>query len=113
MSFDHTFRFADDELNRLLRAELAEHGVPSARDADGTIAYSAEDEERFEDILAGVRRRVFPDWQVLSFPPSWAGRYRATLRRLNVPFAEEVSDGAVEFLIAGHHEPHAWEVDGF
>lgn len=110
MDYDRSFRFADDELNRLLITRLRETAVEHAVRPDGGVDYPSDDEERFEDALADVRGGVFPDWQVLSFPPDWAARYRSALAEHGAEFVEEVNNGEVEFLLAGHHEPHAWEV---
>jgi hypothetical protein len=110
MSPDRSFRFVNETLNRrllsLLRASALDHSVA----ADGKVHYHSADEDRFEDVLAQVRADVFPDWQVLSFPQDWADRYRAALAERAVSYEEELNNGAVEFLLSGHHRPHAWKI---
>jgi hypothetical protein len=110
MGYDRFFRFARAELNRRLIDRLRVGPLDHAVRADGGVEYRSGDEERFEDILSQVRGGIFPDWQVLSFPPGWAARYRAALAARSVEYEEEINNGDVEFLLAGHHEPHAWKV---
>ena len=110
MPHDRYFRFANDELNRCLIARLRDSALEYTVRPDGGVDYRSGDEEAFEDVLAQVRGEVFPDWQVLSFPPEWASRYRAALAARAVAYEEEVNDGDVEFLLAGCHAPHAWAV---
>jgi hypothetical protein len=111
MRHDRWFKFADVQLNRKLIALLERAGLACAISNDGKVRYHSSDEEQFEDVLACIRGEVFPSWQVLSFPPDWANKYRHAMEIRQHPYQEELNNGSVEFLIAGDLRPHSWKID--
>jgi hypothetical protein len=106
-----SFRFAEDELNRRLIALLKKNNVRHSVDEKGVIHYSPEDEESVGNYLIGsVRKDVFPSWQVLSCPAEWAERYKRYMKRREIPFKEELTDGQLCFLLPRRYRPHAWKL---
>lgn len=108
--FDRRFRFAKDELNDELISRVSRAAIPYAVDRNRHVYYNSEDEESFEDVLAGIRSSVFPRWQVLSSPKNWADRYRLEMERRGIAYQEEWTNGSIEFLISQEHDPHGWEL---
>ena len=112
MSLTCSIKFADKKLNAKLVALLSGSAIKHGVDRDGIIRYSPIDEEAVEnDFIGSIRDGVFPSWQLLSCPSAWVGRYREYMIRHDVPFAEELADRELRFLIPRGYHPHAWELD--
>ena len=111
MTNRYSFRFVDEELNRKLIDRAASSGIPHEVGPDGTLHYSADDEEAIDEhVIRPIREEVFPRWQVLSCPPDWAGRYRQYMERNRLPFQEERIDAETSFLIPRDLDPHRWDL---
>jgi hypothetical protein len=109
----HSFRFLDEKLNRELVDLLNKSGIVHSIDEDGVVQYSAGDGVAVENnLICSVRDKVFPSWQVLTCPSDWVARYRDYMSRHSIPFREELSDGALWFLIPCKHRPHSWKLSG-
>lgn len=106
-----SFRFADPRLNERLVALLKEHSVAHHLDKNGQIHYAPEDADLVEnELVSSVRARVFPSWQVLTCPGSWRKRYEQYMRRHDIPFEIEYSDGEVWYLLPQKYRPHRWKL---
>lgn len=112
MALTNSFKFVDDELNRKLIGRLKKAGIKHVVDKDGVIHYSAREEDSLEnDLLQAIRCEVFPSWQVLSCPENWTDSYRAYMLEHDVPFAEELIDGRLCFLLPRRYRPDAWRIE--
>lgn len=110
---EKTFKFLDKNLNQELVDLLERAKINHSIDKDGTIRYSADDDEAVEnDLICTIRDRIIPSWQVLTCPSDWTGRYRDYMSRRGIPFREELSDGELWFLIPRKLRPHSWKLDG-
>lgn len=113
MSKNHSFKFVDNDLNRELVGLLKAAGIDHTVDQDGVVHYAADDREVIEnDLICSIRAKVFPSWQILTFPPDWTARYRDYISRHDIPLREELSDGELWFLIPRKHRPHSWKLEG-
>lgn len=110
MRLDRSFRFADENLNRLLLVRMKQARIDHRVEKE-TVYYSAEDEEKFEDVLTPIRSEGLGPWQVLSCPPDMVDRYRRAMEQREVPYEEEINNGNVEFLIPLARRPHSWKFD--
>jgi hypothetical protein len=112
MHYERSFRFAEDNLNRLLIALLKQHAIKHSVDEEGVIHYAPEDEEAVEnDLIPSIRDRLFDDWQVLSCPKEDAERYQHYMARHDIPFKEERIDGQLCFLLPRKYRPHRWKLE--
>src|SRR5882672_4958321 len=112
MTFNLSFRFADDDLNRRLLALLKQKAIRHSVDANGVIHYSPDDEESVEnDLIGSIRNRVFSSWQVLSCPTDWSNRYKQYMAQNAIPFKEELIDGQLRFLLPQKYRPHRWKLN--
>jgi hypothetical protein len=112
MADTYSFRFVDDELNQKLIDRATSSGIPHEIGPDGTLRFSAENDEVIEErVIRPVREEVFPRWQMLSCPPEWAGRYRQYMRHNRLPFQEERIDNEISFLIPRDLDPHRWNLE--
>ncbi len=110
---EKTFKFLDKDLNQELVGLLEKAKIGHSIDTDGTIRYSADDDEAVEnDLICTIRDRIIPSWQVLTCPRDWTGRYRDYMSRRGIPFQEELSNGELWFLIPRKVRPHSWKLDG-
>jgi len=107
-----SFRFLDSSRSRELRTRLRRANIPFTVDHDGSVRFSADDEERVEnEIIGPMRDEKFSSWQLLFCPPSWAARYKAYMSRHNVPFEEQWVDDGPCFLIPKQYRPHTWHLE--
>jgi hypothetical protein len=112
MKRTRSFKFLEDGLNQELVNRLKKAEIDHSVDEDGVIRYSAGDVEVVEnEFLYSIRCKVFPSWQILSFPGNWIGRYMDYISRHDVPFREELIDGKLCLLIPRKYRPHAWKLD--
>lgn len=111
MRLDRTFRFKAKLANDSLIAALGKAKFDYAIDPRGYVYYHARHTEAFEEVLAKLRSQLFESWQLLSCPEDSLDSYRYTMRKLRVPFAEEVNDNRIEFLIPGDVDPHSWSLE--
>lgn len=109
MQFERNFRFLNQQLNSLFIHQMLESGLKRNLDDNGIVYFNSVDEEAVEIILAKIRDSWFDTWQILSCPADWVNKYRQEMKRLNVPFTEELNDGQVEFLIPESCNPHDWQ----
>jgi hypothetical protein len=108
-----SFRFLDKALNGRLAGLLKRAQIDHYIDEHGMAHYAAHDDEAVEDrVICPIRDEVFSAWQVITCPSRWRGRYRDYMKRHGVPFAEELSNGAVWFLIPRKYRPHTWRLNG-
>ena len=106
-----TFKFMDENLNRRLLALVKKAQVEHTIDVEGVLHYSAKDEDTIgNELIPSIRDDVFSSWQILSCPPDATERYRHYMRRHDVPFAEELIDNQVCFLLARKYRPHSWKL---
>ena len=111
MSESYSFRFADKDLNQRLVALLKRERVEHFVDAEGAVHYAKADEETVgNELIRTLRNRIFPSWQVLSCPRSWADRYKAYMDAHGVPFCEEWINHQLCFLIPRKYRPHSWKL---
>ena len=111
MAFKHSFRFANPTLNSKLLAQLRTANVKHSVESDGSIHYSADDEERVEnEFLGHIRDRVFSSWQLVFCPPDWAARYQTYMGLHKIPFEEQWIDDQPCFLIPRQYRPHTWKL---
>jgi hypothetical protein len=112
MSASHSFRFAEDGLNRRLITLLKRNRIRHSVEENGVIHYSRADEESVEnDLINSIRSRVFSSWQVVSCPKEFAERYTRYMRQHDIPFKEELADGQSCFLLPRRYRPHQWKLD--
>lgn len=112
MNGNYSVRFADDCLNRRLIALLEESHVAHTVAEDGTIHYSASDEQVVgNELIQGIRRGEFASWQILCCPSDWVERYKTYMVERQIPFQEEIMDGEVQFLISRRYRPHSWQLE--
>ena len=90
---------------------LKETPVDHRVEEDGLIRYSSSNKELVDDAICAVRATVFPAWQVVTCPENWADSYRRYMSQHRIPFAEELSDGEIWFLIDASRRPHSWKID--
>lgn len=111
MTTDRSFKFLDEDLNRLLISALKRAKLKHRVAADGLIHYAPGDEEVVEnDLIASIRDKVFPSWQILSCPKSSARRYQQYMTSHDIAYREELADNQLCFLISGEQDPHAWKL---
>ena len=111
MTDRYSFRFVDDELNQKLIARAAASNLRHEIGSNGTLCYSADDEEAIDEhVINPIREEVFPRWQLLNCPPEWAGRYRQYMEHNRLPFQEERIDEEISFLIPRDVDPHRWDL---
>ncbi len=97
--------------NHRLVTLLLRRGIPFAVSEDGTVRYSSRlDEVVDSEILPALRRRVFPKWQVLSFPADWAAVYRDYMHQRRLRFVPEWVNGQLVFLLPASYRPHQWSL---
>src|SRR5438105_1195054 len=107
-----SFAFVNEFLNRQLLTELKRAKTTRAVVKNGVLHYSSEDEELVEnEIIAKIRDGVFASWQILSCPPDWAARYKTYMSEHDIPFAEELMDDRLSFLIPRKYRPHSWKLE--
>jgi hypothetical protein len=104
------FRFQDHERNGMLAELLERAGIKHVVDHDGTIRFSADNEVQVEERIIALRNDIFPKWQVISCPASSLRLYRGYMQEHDIPFEEEVTDGAVGFLVPRNYRPHTWRI---
>ena len=113
MAMTYSFKFVDDVFNRRLIELLTRNRLEHFVGKDGFIRYSPQDVERMEnELIRSVRDGVFPSWQIISCPKDWAERYKAYMIQHKVPFAEELIDTQLCFLIPRAYRPHSWRLEG-
>jgi hypothetical protein len=113
MGKNRSFRFVDNDLNQELIGLLKKSTVDHSIDKDGVVRYSTADEERVEnDLICSIRDKVFPSWKIITCPSDWTASYKEYMSRHGIPFWEELSDGALWFLIPRKYRPHSWKLDG-
>lgn len=111
MDFSLTFRFVEDKLNGRLIALLNKNRIKHWVDKQGLIHYSQADDERVEnDLIASIRKAIFPHWQTVSCPKGWDHRFQNYMKAHDVPFKEEITDGNLGFLIPRKFRPHRWKL---
>ena len=107
----HSIRLAKPSLNLPLVTQLTKQMVPFSVDKEGTVWYSKQFDELVDvKILPPLRSHLFPRWQVLSFPPEWAGVYRNYMQRRRVRFESEWINGQLVFLLPASYRPHTWNL---
>lgn len=110
MKPDCKFRFQDTDLNKKLIELLRDRRIWFLVDKEGLIQYSSSDVDVVENVLINsLRSSLFPSWQVLSCPEDWVSRYINYMKRHNVHYCVEISDGEVNFLIPKSHNPLRWK----
>jgi hypothetical protein len=108
-----SFRFVDDDLQRQFRALLKTSGIDHTVEKDGAVVYKRDDEEIVEnELISSIRNRIFGAWQILSCPKDWTNRYRAYMKENDIPYAEEITDQEICFLIPRRYRPHSWKLGG-
>ena len=109
MAESRSIKFAEAAQNRRLVTLLLQRGIPFSVTKDGTVRYPGRfDEVVDSQILSPLRRRVFPKWQVLSFPPDWATVYGDYMRQRKLPFVPEWVNGQLVYLLPASYRPHTW-----
>lgn len=108
----HSFKFLDDGLNRALVGLLEGADIDHLIDEGGVVHYSAGDREVVEnDLICSIRDEVFSPWQILTCPGDWIAHYTDYMRRHDIPFRGELSDGEMWFLIPRKYRPHSWKLE--
>ena len=108
----HSFKFLDDDLNRDLLTLLKKAKIAHSVDEDGLVHYFEGDTQDVEnDLICSLRDKVFPSWALQTCPSEWIESYKDYMRRHDVPFKEELSDGELWFLIPRRFRPHTWKLD--
>src|SRR5450755_3434804 len=108
----YTFKFLDEKLNRKLIALVKKSPVKHSIGNDGVLHYSSADEEVVGNgLISSIREAVFPSWQILSCPEDWIERYKRYMNQHDVPFAEELIDNQLCFLLPRKYRPHSWKLD--
>ena len=112
MDTTYSFKFIDGELNRQLIGLLETARVEHTVDKEDVVHYSSADEELIGNkLIPSIRVKVFPTWQIISCPPDWVERYKVYMIRHDVPFAEELIDGRLCYLIPRKYRPHSWQLE--
>jgi hypothetical protein len=116
-SLDRSFRFVDGGLQADLLARVRSSGALHAVDADGTLRYASLEAELVEnELICSVREQVFPDWHLFTLEgdetprPRTMALYRAYMVEHGIPFAEEVADGSVWFLLPQGYDSFEWDI---
>jgi hypothetical protein len=109
----HVFRFVDNRLNKELIALLMREAKGKFRmDSDGFVRYSHSHEDVIgNELICTIRSKVFPEWQVISFPAEWKDSYERYMTRHGIPFQGEIRDGSLRFFIPLVYRPHLWKLD--
>jgi len=108
----HSFQFLDELMQGELIAELRKRNIAYRATRSGEVLFSAENFEVVEnEILCAIRDRKFPAWQIFTCPAEDAEKYRMVMQRDGVPYHEEMSDGALWFLLPRKYRPHSWKID--
>ena len=111
MALTHSFKFMKDARNNRFIASLKKAKIRHTVDNRGIVRYAPADEEFVEDnIISSIRDQVFSSWQILCCPKDWAQAYRDYMLARGVPFAEELIDNELCFLIPRRYRPHSWKV---
>ena len=109
MNLDCKFRFRDADLNKKLIDLLQDRRISYLVNKEGLIHYSNSDVDVVENVLINsLRSSLFPSWQVLSCPEDWVSRYENYMQKHGIHYRVEITDGEVNFLIPGSHNPLRW-----